>query len=130
MKITEAPCKQFSYSLFSPTKLLSNQEKMTCTYCQIFSHFHHTSKCEHLPKLRAVRAALSLHSPKDLDTPKPTTRKLKKKTSSSTTNPFQASTFGRKGSVDSHTIFSVGTVVPCTICTGHNHEPEACTLME
>ena len=35
-----------------------------------------------------------------------------------------------KSSVDSHTIYLVGTMVPCTIFAGHNHEPEAFPLME
>ena len=100
------------------------------TYFRICPYFHHTIKCEHLPKLRVARAALSIHSPKELDTPKPTTRKWKQKISSSTTDHFQASTSRTKSSVGSHTIYSVGIVVPCTICTGHNHEPEACPLME
>ena len=80
--------------------------------------------------LIVVKAAISLHSPKELDTPKPKTWKWKQKTSSSATDPFQASRSETSSSVDSHTIYSVGIVVPCTICTGQNHAPEVCPLME
>ena len=49
---------------------------------------------------------------------------------SSTTNPFQASTSKTTSSVESHTIYSVSTVIPCTIFTGHDHAPEACPLLK
>ena len=85
-----------------PQKILSNQENITRTYCRIFSHFHHTFKCTHLPKLRAARAALSQPPTKNGGKSQPTTQKWKQNTIYSTTDPFQASTSGTSSSVESH----------------------------
>ena len=71
-----------------PQKLLSNQEKIKSTYCRICSHFHHTFRCVHLLKMRAARAELSLHSTKEINTPRPAIRKWKQKTTSSMPDPF------------------------------------------
>ena len=113
-----------------PHKHLSNQEKITHCYCRICLHFHHTMKFEHLPKVRVTRATLILHSPRELDLPKPKTQKWQQWNLSPTLDTFRASTSGTKSSVGSHTIYLIGTMVLCTICTGHNQETEACPLME
>ena len=81
-----------------PQKLLSNQEKITRTYCRICSHFHHTIKCEHLPKLRVARVALSLHSQKELDLPKKKTWKWQQRNLSPTPDHFRVFGLGMSNS--------------------------------
>lgn len=46
------------------------------------------------------------------------------------TDPFQASTSRMSSSIDSHKVYSVVTVIPCTIYTGQNHTPQVFLLME
>lgn len=45
-------------------------------------------------------------------------------------DPFRASTSGTKSSVGSHTIYSISTMIPCTIFISHNHETNLFPLME
>lgn len=80
--------------------------------------------------IRAARATLCLLSPTEEHAPKPTTLKWKQKTTSSTIGPFQAPTSGTSSSIDSHIVYSIGIVIPCTICTAQNHTLEVCPLME
>ena len=61
---------------------------------------------------------------------KPTMWKWKQKMTSSTTDPFQASTSGTTSSVESHNIYSVNTMILCTIFTSHDHALEVCLVLK